>query len=675
MNYRLVQQTLGILRRNLAEPPSPADVSSVVRATPFGSATTAFNALLFAVARWNTLGGPSLAIWCAATLAICLFVFTKSWRARHVTVDRVSRRASRQLCFMTFLLALPWGVLSIGFLPIGREYDQLLILIVCSGMFSGAALMLQRTLAAMLMFVVTVNIGIVAGCIIADFPSSALLILYDVIVASWLTYAAFAAGETARERDRTLKRLSQANGELEAANAKISSFAYVDPLTGLPSRKAFGEAIERDIAAAHRDGHRYCVLMLDLDNFKNVNDSFGHQFGDQLLSVTGRRIAELLDPQSTVARLGGDEFAVLAPLDETHDPECLASRLIEAVTKPLEFGGRRVVPGTSVGIAILPDHAASPTELLSNADAALRQAKEMGKGRIVVYDTGLGLELDRARMIAGELKKALEENGFDIYYQPKFDLRSGTVCGVEALLRWFHPHLGELTPDQFLPVAVERGTMQQLSAFIFGRVAEDMHAWREAEVDVGKVAININPVDLKAPEHLMMMIDSLGDNGATPADIVLEITEGCFVGRGTEAAPQILEAISQKGYELSLDDFGTGHAALTHLHSLPVNEIKIDRSFVDAIDRSQSARAIVSAIIAIAKGMGLRSVAEGVETYEQLVILAKLGANCGQGYYWSPAVPADEIAALVCGPKNGVTPEGERGGNEHLRLSGLAAKS
>mgnify|MGYP000566124726 CR=1 FL=1 len=675
MNYRLVQQTYGALRRNLAEPPSPADVASVVRATPFGSATTAFNALLFAVARWNTLGGPALAVWCAATLAVCLFVFLKSWRVRNVSVERVSRRASRQLCFTTFLLALPWGVLSVGFLPIGREYDQLLILIVCSGMFSGAALMLQRTLSAMLFFVVTVNLGIIAGCIIAGFPSSTLLILYDLIVASWLTYAAFAAGETARERDRTLKRLSQANGELEAANRKISSFAYVDPLTGLPSRKAFSEAIERDIETARRNGHRYCVLMLDLDNFKNVNDSFGHQFGDELLSVTGRRIAGLLDSQSTVARLGGDEFAVLAPLDETHDPVRLASRLIEAVTEPLEFGGRRVVPGTSVGIAILPDHAASPTELLSNADAALRQAKDMGKGRIVVYDTGLGLELDRARMIAGELKKALDADGLEIFYQPKFDLQTGDVCGVEALLRWFHPHLGELTPDQFLPVAVERGTMQQLSAFIFRRVAEDIHAWREAEADVGKVAININPVDLKAPEHLMKMIDSLGESGATPADVVLEITEGCFVGRGTEAAPQILEAISQKGYELSLDDFGTGHAALTHLHSLPVNEIKIDRSFVASIDESQSARAIVSAIIAIAKGMGLRSVAEGVETHEQLLTLEKLGANCGQGYYWSPAVPADRIAALVCEPRNGGKPKDERRGSGHPPVRNFAANS
>lgn len=647
----------------------------MVKTTPFGSATTAFNALLFTVARWNTLGGPSLAIWCAVTLAICLFVFVKSWRARHVRVERVSRRASRQLCFTTFLLALPWGVLSAGFLPIGREYDQLLILIVCSGMFSGAALMLQRTLAAMLIFVVTVNLGVIAGCIISGFPSSSLLILYDLIVASWLTYAAFSAGQTARERDRMLKRLSRANGELEAANRKISSFAYIDALTGLPSRKAFSEAIERDIAAAHRDGHRYSVLMLDLDNFKNVNDSFGHQFGDELLSVTGWRIAELLDPQSTVARLGGDEFAVLAPLDETHDPQHLAWRLIEAVTKPVEFGGRRVVPGTSVGIAILPDHAASPTELLSNADAALRQAKDMGKGRIVVYDTGLGLELDRARMIARELKKALEEDSLDVHYQPKFDLQSGAICGVEALVRWFHPDLGELTPDQFLPVAVERGTMQQLSAFIFRRVAEDMHAWREAEVDIGKVAININPVDLKAPEHLMRMIDSLGESGATPGDIVLEITEGCFVGRGTEAAPDILEAIAQKGHELSLDDFGTGHAALTHLLSLPVNEIKIDRSFIAAVDRSQSARAIVSAIIAIAKGMGLRSVAEGVETYEQLVVLGELGVNCGQGYYWSPAVPADEIAALVCGPKNGAQPKDGNGGSEDRRLRGLAASS
>jgi diguanylate cyclase (GGDEF)-like protein len=527
----------------------------------------------------------------------------------------------------------------------------------------------------MLTFVVTVNIGVIAGCILANFSGVFALIVYDLISASWVAYSAFAAGETARERDRMLTRLSDANRELEAANRTISSFAYFDALTGLPSRKAFSEAIERDIAEARRNGHRYSVLMFDLDNFKNVNDSLGHQVGDELLAITGRRISGLLDRQSTVARLGGDEFAVLAPLDETHEPERLAAALIDAVTEPADIGGRRVVPGTSVGIAILPDHAESSTELLRNADAALRQAKEMGKGRVVVYSAALGRELEKAGLIAGELKKALDDGGLAVHYQPKIELLSGDVRGVEALLRWQHPSLGRIAPDYFLPIAAEHGLIQRLSSFVHERVAEDVLAWRQAEVAVGRVAVNIHPVDLKAPDHLMKILSSIADRyGVGPESLILEITEGCFAGRGTEDTPRILNEISQRGYELSLDDFGTGHAALTHLHTLPVTEIKIDRSFVGSMTASKSARAIVPAIIAIAKGMGLRVVAEGIETAEQLEMLRDLGADRGQGFFWSPALPADELAAFVCsrqlGAENDAPRRDEQAGSPRLRRAG-----
>ncbi|QKV20434.1 putative bifunctional diguanylate cyclase/phosphodiesterase [Oricola thermophila] len=634
----------------MIEPPSPADMGSVIRITHYGAAATALNALVFLLLRWETLGGRPIAAWFAATLVICLWAGVKSWRARDVKVERVSRRAARRLSLTSFLLALPWAVLAIGVLPRGNEYDQLFALIVCVGMFSGAAMMLQRTLTAMLTYVITVNAGIAVGCALADFSGAYALVVYGVISASCLGYSAFLAGRTARERDGMVARLSDANRDLEKANRTISSLAYIDMLTGLPNRKAFSEAIERDIEEARRTNQRYCVLMLDLDNFKNVNDSLGHHVGDELLTLTGRRISGRLDGKDTVARLGGDEFAVLAPMEDKREPERLAAALIEAVSRPADIGGRRVMPGTSVGIAILPDHAASASELLRNADAALRQAKEMGKGRVVAYDAALGLEMDKANFVAGELKKALEDGGLAVHYQPKFDLRTGAIHGVEALVRWSHPQLGQVPPDHFLRIAAEHGIMQRLTSFIYERVAQDIHALRHAAVDIGKVAVNIHPVDLMVPDHLIDTISSLAERYAVgPDDLILEITEGCFAGRGTEATSAILGEISRMGYELSLDDFGTGYAALTHLRTLPVSEIKIDKSFVGSMSSSKSARAIVSAIVAIAKGMELRAVAEGIETPEQLDVIRELGAGYAQGYLWSPAIPVDELAALACG--------------------------
>lgn len=650
-------KTFGIqkLVRRFADAPSPADVSSVVNASPYGTLVTALNALVFTVAQWGSLGGAELAIWCASTVALCAAVFSRSRRAGKTVVEHVSKRAAKRLVFMSVLMALPWAVLAAVFLPVGRDFDQLVTLIVCVGMYTGAAMMLHRTVAAMMAFVAVVNLGVIFGGIVT-WPSDALvLVLYDLISASFVCAFAFVAGETARERDRMLTRLSDTNRELEAANRKVSSFAYVDALTGLPNRKAFSEAIERDFEEAGPGELRYAVLMFDLDNFKNVNDSLGHHAGDELLSVTGKRIAAMLDPECFVARLGGDEFAVLAPLDDAHDPERLAADLIRTVTEPVEIGGRRVVPGTSVGIAVLPDHADSTSELLKHADAALRRAKEMGKGRTVLFDSELRESLDKAGLVALELKRALDADEFSVHYQPKFDLESGAACGVEALVRWFHPVLGQLTPDYFLPIAAERATMQRLSSFIFNRVAEDVLAWREADVDVGKVAVNIHPVELKAPDHLMKLIASLADRGIGPGDIMLEITEACFVGRGTEDAPRILREISDRGYELSLDDFGTGHAALSHLRSIPVREIKIDRSFVSPVTETRSAKAFISAFIAIADGMRLRTVAEGVETRDHLDTLSGLGVAVGQGYYWSPPLPPAELAAFLLarnGPGN-----------------------
>ena len=643
----------------LGERPSPADVAEVVRATPIGAGVTALNALLFAAAGWVTLGGVALAGWLSGTLAISLYVLRRSLRARTVVVTRVSQRAARRLVLTSFLLALPWGLLAAVIVPLGTPADRLLGFLACAGMALCAVLMMQRTLLAAVTYVVTVSAGILGGCLVTGEPAMIVVAIYNLLLASFVTYNAYLAGETAKERDRTLARLSKANRELEDAYSKISTFVFHDVVTGLPNRKAFVEALGREIEAAHRDGRPRAVMILDLDNFKNINDSFGHAAGDALLSIAGARVVEVLDGAGTAARLGGDEFGVVAAVEETGALEDLARDLIAAVSVPATVMGRQVFPGTSIGIAVMPDHAETVVDLMQKADAALGLVKEQGKGGWSMFDLALRKKLENSDQIGADLKVALETGGLSVHYQPKINLETGALSGAEALARWNHPTLGPVRPDKFLPVAAERAMMHELSAYIFDRVARDILTWRASGLEPGRVSINIHPLDLKEPDHLMRILARLVDRGLGPDAVSLEITESCFVGRGTEAVPMILDAISDMGFKLSLDDFGTGHAALSYLRHLPVDEIKIDQAFVANVASSQSDRSIVEATIAFARGMGLRSVAEGVETIDQIDALRQIGTDLGQGFFWSRSLAPDALAQFVSSYEAAAPSEGK----------------
>ncbi|MBF9034228.1 EAL domain-containing protein [Rhodobacterales bacterium HKCCE2091] len=633
--------------RRLTAMPEPGDLASVVRISPAGAAVSSSNALVFTVSHFAFGGGPVILIWFAATLLINLWTFRRSRQARVRPGGRVSRRAARMLVASSILLAAPWAVLVAVALPWGSGFDRLIALVVCTGMIAGGTMMLQRTLLASTAFIGTINLGILAGCILSGAPETAVLVVYAALFACFNVYNAGHAGDTARALDRSVARLSEANAELEAAYAKITSLAYVDTVTGLPNRKAFSDGVTKALTEAATGARRFAILLFDLDNFKNVNDSFGHIAGDELLAETGRRIIRVAGPDALVARLGGDEFAVLVPVEDGRDPARLARALIAAVSEPATLTGRTVRPGTSIGIALAPDHATTATDLLSCADAALGRAKEGGRGRPVMFDEKLGEMLAESNYIAAELKRAIDAEGLEVRYQPKIDLVTGALAGAEALVRWRHPDLGPVPPDRFLPVAQDRAMMQRISDYVFQAVAADIHVWRAEGHAFGRIAVNIHPTDLKAPNHLMQVVRALEARGLGPADISLEITEGCFVGRGTETAPMILDALADRGYHLSLDDFGTGHAALTHLRTLPVREIKVDKAFVAAIGDSVSDRAIVSATLAIARGMDLVSVAEGVQTAAQVALLREMGADYGQGFFWAPALPAAEFAEFA----------------------------
>jgi diguanylate cyclase len=640
-------ETARALLRHLRERPSPQDVSSVLQRTQMGCLACTVNAFLFIVSTWPSLGGPGLVAWAAATSFINVTLARRSERATRKTVEYVTRRAARRLVLFSVLLAMPWGILASAIFLIGDPANRMMAMMVCLGTITGATFMLHRTLAACFAFYVTILLPLCLGCLIADGLESWPLALFAVSYGTFLVTSARQTGEVARQRDASVSQLSEMVEKLELAHDQISHLAYVDSVTGLANRMTYMERLEAAIADAMRSKGSLTVMMLDLDRFKNINDTMGHHVGDQLLTLVGKRLRSILAEGATLARLGGDEFALILP-GVVHEYALVdfTRRIVEVLTMPAVLDGRQIFPGTSIGAARLPDEGADSLTLLLKADIALNKAKELGRGRFVLFNESLSDQLEQENWIEKELRRAIALRQITVRYQPKVDIRTGCVLGAEALVRWDHPARGPISPVQFLPVAAERGLLGHVSRLILDRVADDILAWREAGVILSKVAVNLHALDLRNPPELLGNLKAVADRGVRPGQIILEVTEGCFVGRGTESAPVVLDALDDLGYELSLDDFGTGYASLSHLSTLPVREIKIDRAFVTGLEKRKPDHAIVAATVEISRVLGLRLVAEGIETADQADTLLKLGVEIGQGYLWSGAVTPDEIRSI-----------------------------
>ncbi|MEM8796797.1 MAG: EAL domain-containing protein [Pseudomonadota bacterium] len=650
--------------KTLAQLPSPEDIRSVVTNTQAGVAVTVINATVFLASTFPQYD-PLIVTWWALTLAFCVFIFTRSRAAAKKTVTRVSKRAAGRLVLFSALLALPWAVLALYVTGFGgvSEAHSLLALLACVGMGAGGTFMLHRALLA----AITYNGVVLGGCfiaiIMAGLPETVTLSSFAVIYWVFLFFFAYSVGGTSRERDVSVRALSISVKELERAKNNNYKLANIDTVTGLPNRKAFRERLLNEIEEARANGSVFTVLMMDLDHFKNINDLFGHQVGDELLSVIGERLNNNVAPEDCVARLGGDEFAILLKDCDAWKATHIANGFIKHLSEPVRIAGQQIHPGGSIGACSFPLHATDGGEILRNSDLALNRAKELGRLRCVVFDQTLNSRIVDADKIEKGLRRAIKAGDIRMAYQPKISMETGRITSAEALVRWTDPELGPVSPDRFLPIAAERGLLSELSSLIAREVGKDVALFRETGADFGKISINVHPVELKSPQLLLKNVETLAAYGVFADHLVLEVTEGCFVGRGTERAPDILQHLAGQGYEISLDDFGTGHASLSHLRDLPVREIKIDRSFVDGVCENDHDRSIVSAIAEIARGMGIRSVAEGVETFEQCDAIQALGVDMGQGYLWSRPLFANDYATFMAAhsPARALAAESETG--------------
>ncbi len=441
--------------------------------------------------------------------------------------------------------------------------------------------------------------------------------------------------------------------ERKAFEDRLTHYAFYDSLTALPNRVLFQDRLSHALNACAAREESVAVLFVDIDNFKIINDSLGHGPGDELLRIVAARMRTCLRPQDTLARLGGDEFTILMPEVRDRDEAVnVASNIASALRTPIQLQSHEVFVTASVGVAISDKSNDSPSDLLQAADIAMYQAKNSGKARHAVYDRAMTAHAIERLELEADLRAALTSGQLRVYYQPVFDLWSGHIYEVEALVRWEHPTRGLLGPNKFIPIAEETGLILPLGLWVLTEACRQAKQW---QIDFPKVPplvvnVNLSARQFQNPDLVSDVASVLNETGLAPSSLTLEITEGLMMDRAEESIRQ-LHLLKELGLQLAVDDFGTGYSSMAYLSSFPLDTLKIDRSFVKNLGLQAESEAIVRAIITLAHALNLDVTSEGIESAEQWTSLQKLGSNRGQGFFYSCPVPAEEIAILLASPK------------------------
>jgi diguanylate cyclase (GGDEF)-like protein len=442
------------------------------------------------------------------------------------------------------------------------------------------------------------------------------------------------------------RRMQDQQREIKArqrAEDRAQHLALADALTGLPNRRQFGDRLSAAFTSLVVNDRSVAVMMIDLDRFKPVNDVFGHGIGDQVLIAFAKRASAVAGSGTMLARFGGDEFALLlGPVADTEEPARLARRLVALFERPFDVGEVQVTLGASIGIAMAPQDATSPEELMRRADIALYRAKVNGRGNFRFFEEEMDAQVKKRAKIERDLRRAIDEGKVRPYYQPIVDLKTGRITGFEALARWHHPEFGDLEPEQFIGIAEDGGLIIPLSAHLLRIAARDAAQWPP---DI-KLCFNISRVQLSDPMMVLRILQILGETGLSPTRLEVEISEHALVS-DIAAAREALDAFHHAGVRIALDDFGTGNSSLQHLRACHFDRIKIDRTFITSMAGSVENTSLVNAILGLSKALGLPVTAEGIENEALIGPLRDGGCSEGQGFRFSEAVPAEEAMRLL----------------------------
>ena len=431
-----------------------------------------------------------------------------------------------------------------------------------------------------------------------------------------------------------------------AGEKRLRYLALHDPLCGLPNRNYFSDGLEAIINEVKRGGPASAVLYIDLDHFKDVNDTLGHPVGDELIRNVTRRLANTTRPEDIVARLGGDEFAVLTSISADHAVlQGIAERIIGALSAPFAIDGHTIVIGASIGIATIGHRSESgAADVMRYADMALYRAKNEGRNRACIYDAAMDADLSKRKMIEQELREAIEQNRLDVLYQPIVNASGEKVVGVEALARWTQPQRGLIAPADFIPIAEHSGLIIELGDYVLRRACTEGKSWPGLTV-----AVNVSPLQFRQINFVTGIERILGETGFEPTRLELELTESTLIGN-VDSAQAAMIRLKSLGVRLALDDFGTGYSSLQYLRRFPFDKLKIDRSFVLSIEKAADAAAIVHAVVSLGRGLGMKVTAEGVESADQHLFLRAAGVHFMQGFRFGKPMTAAEITARLAVP-------------------------
>ncbi len=465
------------------------------------------------------------------------------------------------------------------------------------------------------------------------------------IVSSVIPFIAVAVAGFALLAALVLGHMRRTAATIASGESRLRHLALHDPLCGLPNRIFFGERLEAVIANVHRGSPPAAVLYIDLDHFKDVNDTLGHPIGDELIRAVTQRLTHTVRDNDLVARIGGDEFAVITGVGADHSTLLtIANRLIAAICAPYTISNQTIVIGASIGIAVINEKVTGAADIMRHADMALYRAKNEGRNRACIYDTAMDTDLINRKLVENDLRLAIERNELRVAYQPIVNNSGEIVVGVEALCRWTHPVRGEISPAEFIPIAENSGLIIELGEWVLRRACIDGNAWKDV-----MVAVNVSPLQFRRADFVDVVERILAETGFDPTRLELEVTESTLLGN-VDTAELAMFRLKALGVRLALDDFGTGYSSLLYLRRFPFDKLKIDRSFVHSIERAADAAAIVHAVVSLGRGLGMKVTAEGVETAEQHLFLRAAGIHSMQGFRFGRPGPAADISTRLAEP-------------------------
>ena len=467
-----------------------------------------------------------------------------------------------------------------------------------------------------------------------------LAVLVIVTTVATLGIALIASLFDRRMRERT----GVLADSLADANQKLVQAALHDPLTQLPNRMLLQDRMEQAIKRAQQEGRAVAVIFCDLDGFKTINDAYGHQLGDRLLIAVARRIGGLLGPQDTFARLGGDEFVMALTVDSPDDALVIAERVVEAAAQPFLIDTAELQVSASLGIALYPSDASNERELMAHADVAMYHTKQLGRNGYTFFTAAMQVNANRQLRLLQDLRKAVERGELVLHYQPKFDASEQGVIGAEALLRWQHPELGLLAPDVFIPIAERSGLILSMGDWVLDQACRQLRQWHDAGHAQWSMAVNLSPLQFDSPALVATVRNIIERHGIDAQYLTLEVTETTAM-KDVDASLEVLNSLTAMGVKIAIDDFGTGYSSLLYLKRMPAAELKIDRAFVRDLESNEEDAAIVSSIIALARALNIKVVAEGVETAAQREFLLSLGCDTLQGFFLGRPATAEAFGS------------------------------